>query len=69
MYKALLSDYDARQRDLVLENAELRKVLQQMKNDMVSLLRLKKLTQNGVQNQCNGTQVVHSFLFVTALFQ
>uniref|UniRef100_A0A3B3C5C2 Synovial sarcoma, X breakpoint 2 interacting protein b n=1 Tax=Oryzias melastigma TaxID=30732 RepID=A0A3B3C5C2_ORYME len=57
MYKALLSDYDARQRDLVLENAELRKVLQQMKNDMVSLLRLKKLTQNGVQNQCNGTQV------------
>uniref|UniRef100_A0A3P9LHD2 Synovial sarcoma, X breakpoint 2 interacting protein b n=1 Tax=Oryzias latipes TaxID=8090 RepID=A0A3P9LHD2_ORYLA len=56
MYKTLLSDYDARQRDLVLENAELRRVLYQVKNDMVSLLRLKKLTQKGVQNERDGTQ-------------
>ncbi|XP_011472186.1 afadin- and alpha-actinin-binding protein-like isoform X2 [Oryzias latipes] len=56
MYKTLLSDYDARQRDLVLENAELRRVLHQVKNDMVSLLRLKKLTQKGVQNERDGTQ-------------
>lgn len=60
MYKTLLSDYDARQRDLVLENAELRRVLHQVKNDMVSLLRLKKLTQKGVQNERDGTQVVRS---------
>ncbi|KAJ3599346.1 hypothetical protein NHX12_033309 [Muraenolepis orangiensis] len=38
MYRMLLSDYDARQRDLLLENAEQQKVLQQMKRDMVSLL-------------------------------
>uniref|UniRef100_A0A3P9JM59 Synovial sarcoma, X breakpoint 2 interacting protein b n=1 Tax=Oryzias latipes TaxID=8090 RepID=A0A3P9JM59_ORYLA len=56
MYKTLLSDYDARQRDLVLENAELRRVLHQVKNDMVSLLCLKKRTQKGVQNERDGTQ-------------
>lgn len=60
MYKTLLSDYDARQRDLVLDNAELRRVLHQVKNDMVSLLRLKKRTQKGVQNERDGTQVVRS---------
>uniref|UniRef100_A0A673A542 Synovial sarcoma, X breakpoint 2 interacting protein b n=1 Tax=Sphaeramia orbicularis TaxID=375764 RepID=A0A673A542_9TELE len=37
--KTLLSDYDSRQRELLLENAELRKVLQQMKKDMVSILK------------------------------
>ena len=42
MYRTLLSDYDARQRELVLENSEQRKVLQQMKRDMVSLLRGSK---------------------------
>uniref|UniRef100_A0A8C7XL12 Synovial sarcoma, X breakpoint 2 interacting protein b n=1 Tax=Oryzias sinensis TaxID=183150 RepID=A0A8C7XL12_9TELE len=60
MYKTLLSDYDARQRDLVLENAELRRVLHQVKNDMVSLLHLKKRTQKGVQNERDGTQVANS---------
>ncbi|XP_063352657.1 afadin- and alpha-actinin-binding protein-like isoform X3 [Pelmatolapia mariae] len=42
MYKTLLSDYDARQRELVLENAELRKVLRQMKKDMMSILSSRK---------------------------
>ncbi|CAL8345508.1 unnamed protein product [Gadus morhua 'NCC'] len=42
VYRTLLSDYDARQRELVLENSEQRKVLQQMKRDMVSLLRGSK---------------------------
>uniref|UniRef100_A0A3Q1GUP8 Synovial sarcoma, X breakpoint 2 interacting protein b n=1 Tax=Acanthochromis polyacanthus TaxID=80966 RepID=A0A3Q1GUP8_9TELE len=42
MYKTLLSDYDTRQRELQLENAELRKVLQQMKKDMVSILSSRK---------------------------
>ncbi|XP_026160965.1 afadin- and alpha-actinin-binding protein-like isoform X2 [Mastacembelus armatus] len=44
MYKTLLSDYDTRQRQLLLENAELRKVLQQMKKDMVSILSSRKST-------------------------
>ncbi|KAG7282862.1 hypothetical protein CRUP_020700 [Coryphaenoides rupestris] len=34
MYQTMLSDYDARQRELMLENAEQRAVLQQMKRDM-----------------------------------
>uniref|UniRef100_UPI0037E819D7 afadin- and alpha-actinin-binding protein-like n=1 Tax=Semicossyphus pulcher TaxID=241346 RepID=UPI0037E819D7 len=44
MYKTLLSDYDARQKELLLENAELNKVLQQMKKDMVSILSARKPT-------------------------
>ncbi|XP_056598546.1 synovial sarcoma, X breakpoint 2 interacting protein a isoform X2 [Triplophysa dalaica] len=42
MYKALLSDYESRQRSLMLENSELKKVLQHMKKDMISILSPKK---------------------------
>ncbi|XP_051984036.1 afadin- and alpha-actinin-binding protein-like [Xyrauchen texanus] len=42
MYKALLSDYESRQRSLMLENSELKKVLQHMKGDMISILSPKK---------------------------
>lgn len=38
MYKSLLSDYEASQMSLMLENAELKKVLQQMKKDMIHIL-------------------------------
>lgn len=38
MYKSLLGDYEASQRSLMLENAELKKVLQQMKKDMIHIL-------------------------------
>ncbi|KAK7945485.1 hypothetical protein WMY93_001213 [Mugilogobius chulae] len=38
MYKSLLSDYEASQRSLMLENAELKKVLQQMKKEMIHIL-------------------------------
>lgn len=41
MYKTLLNDYDNRQRELLLENAELKKVLEIMKKDMVSILQTK----------------------------
>ncbi|XP_042271923.1 afadin- and alpha-actinin-binding protein-like isoform X1 [Thunnus maccoyii] len=51
MYKTLLSDYDNRQRELVLENAELRKVLQQMKKDMVSILSSRKPTLKGDKHE------------------
>ncbi|XP_015210604.1 synovial sarcoma, X breakpoint 2 interacting protein a isoform X2 [Lepisosteus oculatus] len=43
MYKTLLSDYECRQKDLMGENAELKKVLQQMKKEMMSILSPKKL--------------------------
>ncbi|XP_035025750.1 synovial sarcoma, X breakpoint 2 interacting protein a isoform X1 [Hippoglossus stenolepis] len=38
MYKSLLSDYEASQKSLMLENAELKKVLQQMKKEMIHIL-------------------------------
>lgn len=57
MYKALLSDYDTRQRELLLENAELNKVLQQMKKDMVSILSSKKPILKGDKYQDDGAQV------------
>ncbi|XP_038571711.1 afadin- and alpha-actinin-binding protein-like isoform X1 [Micropterus salmoides] len=51
MYKTLLSDYDTRQRELLLENAELKKVLQQMKKDIVSILSSRKPTYKGDKHQ------------------
>ena len=57
MYKALLSDYDNRQRELVLENAELRKVLQQMKKDMVSILSTRKPSLKGDKHEHGVIQV------------
>ncbi|XP_019357075.1 PREDICTED: afadin- and alpha-actinin-binding protein isoform X1 [Gavialis gangeticus] len=42
MYKALLRDYEQCQKQLLVENAELRKVLQQMKKEMISLLPPQK---------------------------
>ncbi|XP_071777965.1 afadin- and alpha-actinin-binding protein-like [Centroberyx gerrardi] len=56
MYKTLLSDYDNRQRDLVLENAELRKVLQQMKRDIVSILSSRKPTLKGEKHEDSTLQ-------------
>ncbi|XP_030218763.1 synovial sarcoma, X breakpoint 2 interacting protein a [Gadus morhua] len=38
MYKSLLNDYEARQQSLMVENSELKKVLQQMKRDMMYIL-------------------------------
>ncbi|XP_020490891.1 synovial sarcoma, X breakpoint 2 interacting protein a isoform X1 [Labrus bergylta] len=38
MYKSLLNDYEATQKSLMMENAELKKVLQQMKKEMIHIL-------------------------------
>ncbi|XP_030584127.1 afadin- and alpha-actinin-binding protein-like isoform X1 [Archocentrus centrarchus] len=56
MYKTLLSDYDTRQRELVLENAELSKVLQQMKKDMVSILSSRKPALKEDKHEHSGIQ-------------
>lgn len=63
MYKTLLSDYDSRQRALVLENAELRKVLQQMKKEIVSLLVSSKLKLTGDKQEETTTQVRQDVFF------
>ncbi|MED6260897.1 hypothetical protein ATANTOWER_030962 [Ataeniobius toweri] len=58
MYRTLLSDYDMRQRELVLENAELRTVMQQMKKEMVSILKSRKLALKGEKQELNGVQAI-----------
>lgn len=47
MYQTLLSDYEGRQKDLLVENGELKKVLQQMKKEMISILSPRKHSQKG----------------------
>uniref|UniRef100_A0AAV2JRG5 Mucolipin extracytosolic domain-containing protein n=1 Tax=Knipowitschia caucasica TaxID=637954 RepID=A0AAV2JRG5_KNICA len=47
MYKSLLSDYEATQRLLMLENAELKKVLQQMKKEMIHILSPRQTSDHG----------------------
>ncbi|KAL8177348.1 UNVERIFIED_CONTAM: Afadin- and alpha-actinin-binding protein [Gekko kuhli] len=42
MYKVLLNEYEQRQKQLLVENAELKKLLQQMKKEIVSLLPPQK---------------------------
>ncbi|KAE8609390.1 hypothetical protein XENTR_v10011796 [Xenopus tropicalis] len=42
MYRVLLNDYEQRQKQLMVENAELKKVLQQMKKEMISILSQRK---------------------------
>lgn len=57
LFKTLLSDYEARQGELLLENAELNKVLQQMKVEMTSILRSNKSNLTGDKYKDDVTQV------------
>lgn len=54
MYKTLLNDYDNRQRELLLENSELKKVLGILKKDMVSILKTKKTSSK--KDKCETLQ-------------
>ncbi|XP_051550337.1 afadin- and alpha-actinin-binding protein-like isoform X1 [Myxocyprinus asiaticus] len=60
MYRTLLNEFDNRQRELMLENIELKKVLQQMKREMVGVLNSKRNCQkeekqsNKVDQQTNS---------------
>ena len=65
MYKTLLSNYDTRQQELMLENAELRKVLQHMKIDMVSILSARKTALQGDKNEHSGIQVRQFVLLIS----
>ncbi|XP_054459356.1 afadin- and alpha-actinin-binding protein-like [Anoplopoma fimbria] len=56
MYNTLLSDYDTRQREMLMENAELKKVLQQMKKEMVSILSSRKPALKDGKHQDDGNQ-------------
>lgn len=57
MYKSLLSDYEASQRSLMLENTELKKVLQQMKKEMIHILSPRKPSARGATADDSQEQV------------
>lgn len=65
MYKTLLSDYDTRQKELLQENAELNKVLQQMKKEMVSILRSKKAKLKDGSHHDDDTQVKQAAILLS----
>ncbi|XP_047224569.1 synovial sarcoma, X breakpoint 2 interacting protein a isoform X2 [Girardinichthys multiradiatus] len=47
MYKTLIGDYEASRKALLLENAELKKVLQQMKKEMMHILTPRQKSTSG----------------------
>lgn len=61
MYKSLLSDYEASQRSLMLENSELKKVLQQMKKDMIHILSPRQASNRGACADDSQEQVFTHF--------
>lgn len=65
MYKTLLSDYDTRQKELLQENAELNKVLQQMKKEMVSILHSKKAKLKDGSYDDDDTQVKQATILLS----
>ena len=61
MYKSLLSDYEASHRSLMLENAELKKVLQQMKWEMIHILSPRQSSSSGAIADESQEQVCGAF--------
>ncbi|XP_005385212.1 PREDICTED: afadin- and alpha-actinin-binding protein isoform X2 [Chinchilla lanigera] len=57
MYKILLNDYEYRQKQILMENAELKKVLQQMKKEMISLLSPQKKKPREKADESTGTVI------------
>ncbi|XP_028588761.2 afadin- and alpha-actinin-binding protein isoform X1 [Podarcis muralis] len=55
MFKALLNEYEQRQKQLLIENAELKKLLQQMKKEIISLLPSQKQKPKEKAEDGNGT--------------
>ena len=57
MFKSLLNDYETSQRSLMLENAELKKVLQQMKKEMIHILSPQQPATRGATADDSQEQV------------
>lgn len=63
MYKSLLSDYEASQRALMLENAKLKKVLQQMKKEIMHILSSRQSSTKGATADDSQDQVFFCLSF------
>ncbi|XP_074544058.1 synovial sarcoma, X breakpoint 2 interacting protein a [Halichoeres trimaculatus] len=57
MYKSLLRDYEATQKSLMLENSELKKVLQQMKKEMIHILSPLRASTRGASAEDSQDQL------------
>ncbi|PWA25418.1 hypothetical protein CCH79_00005436, partial [Gambusia affinis] len=57
MYKTLLGDYEMSRKALILENAELKKVLQQMKKEMMHILAPQQQSSSGAASDDSQEQV------------
>lgn len=62
MYKSLLSDYEASQRALMLENTELKKVLQQMKKEIMHILSSRQSSTKAATGDDSQDQVLFIIL-------
>lgn len=62
MYKSLLSDYETSQKALMLENAELKKVLQQMKKEIMHILSSRQSFTKGATADDSQEQVLFIIL-------
>ena len=57
MYKILLNDYEYHQKQILMKNAELKKVLQQMKKEIISLLSPQKKRPRERADDSTGTVI------------
>ncbi|XP_060685994.1 synovial sarcoma, X breakpoint 2 interacting protein a isoform X1 [Hemiscyllium ocellatum] len=55
MYKSLINNYERHHKELMVENIELKQVLQQMKKDMISILSRKKQRPKEHLEDSSGT--------------
>lgn len=63
MYKSLLGDYEASQKALMVENAELRKVLQQLKKEIMHILSRRQSPAKGAEADDSQEQVSVCFVY------
>ncbi|XP_072366433.1 synovial sarcoma, X breakpoint 2 interacting protein a isoform X2 [Scyliorhinus torazame] len=54
MYKSLMNNYERHHKELMVENIELKQVLQQMKKDMMSILNRRKQRPKEHMEDCSG---------------
>ncbi|XP_038649570.1 afadin- and alpha-actinin-binding protein-like isoform X2 [Scyliorhinus canicula] len=54
MYKSLMNNYERHHKELMVENIELKQVLQQMKKDMMSILNRRKQRPKEHVEDCSG---------------
>lgn len=68
MYKVLLNEYEQCQKQLLVENAELKKLLQHMKKEIISLLPPQNQKPKEKHEEGNGIVSAHVCSFFMFFF-